>query len=147
MLIIFLPISLNMCFGCSNEPSHWDGSFEYPQHMFWMRNKENNFPIRTLIWRSDKTNSPRGYQTCFMLNSTEHVVYHFQKYFQNKLLISLSYLRFCLNVSVKVFKNSKILNFWNFICLFVRFDSLRPINNLSVKQKLVFLGWTSTKLG
>ena len=20
--------------------------------MFWMRNKENNFPIRTLIWRS-----------------------------------------------------------------------------------------------
>ena len=40
-----------MCFGCSKEPSHWDGSFEYPQHMFWMINKENNFPIRTLIWR------------------------------------------------------------------------------------------------
>ena len=40
-----------MCFGCSKEPSHWEGSFEYPQHMFWMRNKENNFPIRTLIWR------------------------------------------------------------------------------------------------
>ena len=33
------------------KPSHWNGSFEYPQHMFWMRNKENNFPIRTLIWR------------------------------------------------------------------------------------------------
>ena len=32
-----------MCFGCSKEPSHWDGSFEYPQHMFWMRNKENSF--------------------------------------------------------------------------------------------------------
>ena len=29
-------------------------------------------------------------------------------------------------------------------CLFVWFDSLRPINNLSVKQGL---GWTSTKLG
>ena len=27
------------------------------------------------------------------------------------------------------------------------FDSLRPINNLSVKQGRVFLGWTSTKLG
>ena len=40
-----------MCFGCSNEPSHWDGSFEYPPHMFWMRNKENNFPIHTFIWR------------------------------------------------------------------------------------------------
>ena len=32
-------------------------------------------------------------------------------------------------------------------CLFVWFDSLCPINNLSVKQGRVFLGWTSTKLG
>ena len=31
------------------------------------------------------------------------------------------------------------------IC-FVWFDSLRHINNLSVKQGQVFLGWTSTKL-
>ena len=31
--------------------------------------------------------------------------------------------------------------------LFVWFDSLRPINNLSVKQGRVFLGWTGTKLG
>ena len=38
-------------FWCSKEPSHRDGSFEYPQHMFWMRNKENKFPIRALIWR------------------------------------------------------------------------------------------------
>ena len=29
-----------MCFGCSKEPSHRDGSFEYPQHMFWLRNKK-----------------------------------------------------------------------------------------------------------
>ena len=29
-----------MCFGCSKEPSHQDGSFEYPQHMFWLRNKK-----------------------------------------------------------------------------------------------------------
>ena len=48
--IIFLCISLNMCFGCSKEPSHRDGSFEYPQHMFWLRNKKNNFLLRTLIW-------------------------------------------------------------------------------------------------
>ena len=48
--IIFLSISLNMCFGCSKEPSHRDGSFEYPQHMFWLRNKKNNFQLRTLIW-------------------------------------------------------------------------------------------------
>ena len=40
-----------MCFGWSKEPSHWDGSFDYPQHMFWLRNKKiifkytHNFPI------------------------------------------------------------------------------------------------------
>ena len=48
--IIFLCISLHMCFGCSKEPSHRDGSFEHPQHMFWLRNKKNNFQLRTLIW-------------------------------------------------------------------------------------------------
>ena len=53
IVIIFLPINLNMCFGCSKESSHGDSSFEYSQHMFWMRNKENSFPIHTLIWRSD----------------------------------------------------------------------------------------------
>ena len=29
-----------------------DDSFENPQHMFWLRNKTNNFQLRTLIWRS-----------------------------------------------------------------------------------------------
>ena len=33
---IFLSISFYICFGYSKEPSHWDGSFEYQQHMFWM---------------------------------------------------------------------------------------------------------------
>ena len=61
ILIIFLPINLNMCFGCLKEPSQRDGSFEYPQHMFWMRNKENNFPISTLIWRPAIFN---GEQVC-----------------------------------------------------------------------------------
>ena len=37
---ISLPIIFNKCFGCSIEPSHWEGSFEYPQHMFWLRNKK-----------------------------------------------------------------------------------------------------------
>ena len=35
--------SLKTYFRCSKEPSHWEGSFQYPQHMFWLRNKENNF--------------------------------------------------------------------------------------------------------
>ena len=30
---MFLPINFNICFGCSKETSHWDGSFEYPQHV------------------------------------------------------------------------------------------------------------------
>ena len=46
-----------MCFGCSKEPSqweqsHWDSSFKYPQHVFWLGNKENIFQLRSLIWRS-----------------------------------------------------------------------------------------------
>ena len=51
IVIIFLPINLNICFGCSKEPSHRDVSFEYPQHMFWLGNKKNNFQVCTLIWR------------------------------------------------------------------------------------------------
>ena len=35
---ISLPINLNMCFGCSEEPSH----------MLWLRNKKYYFPVRTL---------------------------------------------------------------------------------------------------
>ena len=50
IVIFFLPINLNMCFGCSKVPSHRDGSLEYPQHMFWLRNKKNNFQLCTLIW-------------------------------------------------------------------------------------------------
>ena len=48
--INFLSISLNMCFGCSKAPSHRDGSFEYAQHLFWLRNKKNNFQLLTLMW-------------------------------------------------------------------------------------------------
>ena len=53
IVIIFISISLNMCFGYSKELSHRDRSFEYPQHMFWLRNKKNNFQLHTLIWRPD----------------------------------------------------------------------------------------------
>ena len=33
-------ICFNICFGCSKEQYHSDGSFEYQQHMFWLRNNE-----------------------------------------------------------------------------------------------------------
>ena len=29
-----------ICFGCSKEPSQKDCSFEYTQHMFWLRNNK-----------------------------------------------------------------------------------------------------------
>ena len=47
---IFLSISLNKCFSGLKEPSHWGGSFEYPQHMFWLRNKKISYWLRTIIW-------------------------------------------------------------------------------------------------
>ena len=37
---IFLLIIFNICFWCLKELSQWDGSFEYPQHMFWLINKK-----------------------------------------------------------------------------------------------------------
>ena len=30
--------------------SHREGSFGYPKHMFWLRNKKNNFQLPTLMW-------------------------------------------------------------------------------------------------
>ena len=40
-----------MCFECSKEPSHRDGSFEYPQgHNIWFFLRIH-FQMRTLIWR------------------------------------------------------------------------------------------------
>ena len=49
IVIIFLSISLNVCYWCSKETSHWDGSFEYPQHMVWLRNKKNNYQIHSCL--------------------------------------------------------------------------------------------------
>ena len=40
---IFLFNQFNISFGCQKEPSYWDSSFEYPQHMFWLRNKKNYY--------------------------------------------------------------------------------------------------------
>ena len=58
---IILPISYNICFGCSIEPSHWDGSFEHPQHMFWLRNKIIFFGTYSLLkaWHAN-------FKTCIL---------------------------------------------------------------------------------
>ena len=51
ILNIVLPISFNICYGCSKEPS--DRSmvrlfFKHPQHMFWLRNEKKYFLLRPL---------------------------------------------------------------------------------------------------
>ena len=38
-LLSCLHISLIISFGCSKEPSHWDGSIEHLKHIFSLRNK------------------------------------------------------------------------------------------------------------
>ena len=53
IVINFLFISINMCSGCPKETSHGDSSFEYPQYIFWLRNKKNNFQLCPLIWKYD----------------------------------------------------------------------------------------------
>ena len=49
-MIIFLSIGLNMCFVCSKEPSHRDGSFEYHNTCFGFKIRKIIFQLRTLIW-------------------------------------------------------------------------------------------------
>ena len=51
--LVFVPINLNMMrFGCSKKRSHGNGSFEYPQHMFWLRNRYfNNIKIQYPLTR------------------------------------------------------------------------------------------------
>ena len=46
---ISLSIGFNICVGCLKEPSHWDGSFEYPQHMFSLRNKKKQFLLNPFL--------------------------------------------------------------------------------------------------
>ena len=56
-----ISIRINMCFGYLKEPSHRDGSFDYPQHMLWLSNMKNNIPLTIMqpyIWRPDKSCDP-----------------------------------------------------------------------------------------
>ena len=81
-----------MYFGCSKEPSYRDGSFEYPQYMFWLRNKKNNFLLRTFIW------GPVNYQTSclkrvniiFVCLSSLHIIQILKVLFFNLLYNKVS---------------------------------------------------------
>ena len=52
IVIIFLPTCV---LGAQKNHLIETALFEYPQHMFWMRNKRS-FPIHTLIWRPGSLN-------------------------------------------------------------------------------------------
>ena len=43
---LYSSLSLSLSLSLSN----WDGSFEHPQHMRWLRYKGDNFQLLTLIW-------------------------------------------------------------------------------------------------
>ena len=45
--MFFLTNIRHVFFGCSEGPSQWDGSFEYPQHMFFS-------PILSMCWGSSR---------------------------------------------------------------------------------------------
>ena len=65
-------ISLNICFGCSKQPSHGDDCFEHPQHMIWLRNKK----ILILIMQ---LSSGLGYNHWFYLGFWQafFLIYHY----------------------------------------------------------------------
>ena len=46
-------ISFNTCFVCLKELYHQDGCYEYTPNIFWLRNRTNNFLLRTLICGTD----------------------------------------------------------------------------------------------
>ena len=47
-----------MCFGCSKEPSHSDGSFEYTQHMCSLENTKISIKCLYLNKLTGKTFQP-----------------------------------------------------------------------------------------
>ena len=62
LVYIFLPIIFNIHFGCSKEPSHWNSSFEYPQHKFWLRNKKIKVRLLNILMQLRKcSNHPYLY--------------------------------------------------------------------------------------
>ena len=46
--LFFLFLKQNICCGYSKEPSHWDGSFEHPKHMYKLMDKKI---IAILRWK------------------------------------------------------------------------------------------------
>ena len=131
----------HMCFGCSRELSHWDGSFEHPQHVFLFINKKNSFnntrlssgliqcgpqetvlsrsiqppdlPIRTLrkITVSQEKISTKLLTTYFKRKMSVSVLFEFSEY--NLYIKSANLVKNNESIIIN-FSNFKVLGDWNF---------------------------------
>ena len=119
IVIIFLPIIFNMCFGCSIEPSHWDGSFEYPQHMFdweiscfdWLRNKKTSFFVPSLNYRPGSLyDASNEYPQLFLRNRKEVSSFFLSK---KRRLLSEAMINFHPHISIILLLMLK----WSQICV------------------------------
>ena len=95
----------------------------------FFRQQTRTKPYRDL---ADIVQQPQGYRTIIVLSSRTPYI--------NRTM-PVRWPCGSRKESVRPLCNCRVL-----FC-FVWFDSLRPINNLSVIKGRVFLGWTSTKLG
>ena len=95
---------------CSKEPSHRGSSFEYPQHMFWMKNKENSFQIHTLTWR------PGHNREMTSSNPIKYIFLHGnslrEAVWSRKIHVQIMTFTCCLNIAF----TWKSLN-WALICM------------------------------
>ena len=116
-------IRVNTCFGCSKELYHRDGCFEYTPNIFWLRNRKNNFLLRTLICGNDElplltcisrvlfislgslgTNSKRSSKTHQNSNLSQHTGKKTQIYVEkiNSTTRSISKCIFLIYFSIKI---------------------------------------------
>ena len=111
-LIIFV-FSLNMCFGYSKEPSHWDGSFVYPQHRFWLRNKKIIFSYALLSGGLDdstfsrsRNNEPwRNHITLYVSNSSSLLSINSTSIkIKRSPLFWIAYVSFKIHNGIKIYR-------------------------------------------
>ena len=83
---VFLPINLNLCFGCLGEASHWDGSFEHLQYRFVLgvqrsRRIEAVFghPRLMLYLRDLKNKALRRFFWKFFTSSDKQAIFRLEK--------------------------------------------------------------------
>ena len=107
---IFLSVSFNICFGCSKEQSHWDGSLECPQHMFWLKIRKSFF-LYTLIKRPRFTTTSNRRRPIISLRDLKQQLMMNVGWYTGlitkipcyNMFIKLSNLLFCHIKSIKMF--------------------------------------------